>query len=104
MEQSLRQPLIVHSRVINGVKFVAFDNCGLSHYYRNDQFARIKAEFEGVSMRGGAEDAGIVTSKTPIYNTRMGEYDIILAFSDMGGMLFNESEVKHAIRSARKRD
>jgi len=46
MEQSLRQPLIVHSRVINGVKFVAFDNCGLSHYYRNDQFARIKAEFE----------------------------------------------------------
>lgn len=63
--------------------------------------------FEGVSMRGVAEDAGIVTSKTrktPIYNTRMGEYDIILAVSDMGGMLFNESEVKHAIRSARKRD
>ena len=45
-EQALGNPLLVASRVINGVKFVAFDNCGLARHYRAEQFERIKAEFE----------------------------------------------------------
>ncbi|MBQ6330437.1 MAG: metallophosphoesterase [Kiritimatiellae bacterium] len=45
-EQAIGNPLLVASRVINGVKFVAFDNCGLARYRRAEQFERIKAEFE----------------------------------------------------------
>lgn len=45
-EQAIGNPLLVASRIINGVKFVAFDNCGLARHRRAEQFARIKAEFE----------------------------------------------------------
>ena len=45
-EQAIGNPLFVASRIINGVKFVAFDNCGLARYHRAEQFERIKAEFE----------------------------------------------------------
>ena len=38
--------MLVHSRVINGVKFVAYDNCGLARFHRDEQFVRIKTEFE----------------------------------------------------------
>ena len=46
LEQSLGQPLLVHARTINGVKFVAYDNCGLARYHRDEQFERVKSEFE----------------------------------------------------------
>ena len=45
LEQELGQPLLVHSRIINGVKFVAFDNCGLARFHRDEQLVRIKTEF-----------------------------------------------------------
>ena len=37
--------LMCHSRIINGVNFVAFDNCGMSADSFEAQFAAIRAEF-----------------------------------------------------------
>ena len=45
-EKAYRQPLIVASKVINGVNFVAFDNGGLERYFLERRLAAIKAEFE----------------------------------------------------------
>ncbi|MBQ5794395.1 MAG: metallophosphoesterase, partial [Kiritimatiellae bacterium] len=44
-EKAYRQPLIVASKVINGVNFVAFDNGGLERYFLERRLAAIRAEF-----------------------------------------------------------
>ena len=43
-EKAYAQPLIVASKVINGVNFVAFDNGGLERYFLERRLAAIKAE------------------------------------------------------------
>ena len=45
-EKVIGNPLIVASRVINGVNFVAFDNCEMSRFIRDTMVDRIKAELE----------------------------------------------------------
>ena len=45
-EKAIGNPLIVASRVINGVNFVAFDNCEMSRFIRDKMVDRIKAELE----------------------------------------------------------
>ena len=45
MEKYFPNPLMVASRVINGINFVAFDNGGQSNWESNDVFAKVKAEF-----------------------------------------------------------
>ena len=50
-EAAIGNPLILASRVINGVNFVAFDNTGLASRCREEQFAMMKAEFaKGLPM------------------------------------------------------
>ena len=44
-EKAIGNPLIVASRVINGVNFVAFDNCEMSRFIRDKMVQMIKAEF-----------------------------------------------------------
>ena len=44
-EKALGNPLLVASRVVNGVNFVAFDNGGLERDHVKEQAAAIKAEF-----------------------------------------------------------
>ena len=45
-EKVIGNPLIVASRVINGVNFVAFDNCEMSRFIRDKMVDQIKAELE----------------------------------------------------------
>ena len=45
-EKAIGNPLVVASRVINGVNFVAFDNCEMSRFVRDKQFGMVKAELE----------------------------------------------------------
>ena len=45
-EKAIGNPLIVASRVINGVNFVAFDNCEMSRFIRDKMVDKIKAELE----------------------------------------------------------
>jgi len=45
MERVFPNPLMVASRVNNGVNFVAFDNSGQSDWELEDVFAKVKAEF-----------------------------------------------------------
>ena len=45
-EKVIGNPLIVASRVINGVNFVAFDNCEMSRFIRDKMVDKIKAELE----------------------------------------------------------
>ena len=45
-EKAIGNPLVVASRVINGVNFVAFDNCEMSRFIRDQMVDRIKAELE----------------------------------------------------------
>ena len=44
-EKAIGNPLVVASRVINGVNFVAFDNCEMSRFIRDKMVQMIKAEF-----------------------------------------------------------
>ena len=44
-EAAIGNPLVVASRVINGVNFVAFDNCEMSRFVRGKMVAQIEAEF-----------------------------------------------------------
>ena len=44
-EDAIGNPLILASRVVNGVNFVAFDDTGLARHCRNEQFRMMKAEF-----------------------------------------------------------
>ena len=44
-EKVIGNPLIVASRVVNGVNFVAFDNCEMSRFIRDKMVQMIKAEF-----------------------------------------------------------
>ncbi len=44
-EEAIGNPLVVASRVINGVNFVAFDNCEMSRFIRDKMVEMIKAEF-----------------------------------------------------------
>ena len=44
-EKAIGNPLVVASRVINGVNFVAFDNCEMSRFIRGKMVQMIKAEF-----------------------------------------------------------
>lgn len=44
-EKAYGHPLLLSSKVINGVNFVAFDNTGLAQRRRKDQFEMMKAEF-----------------------------------------------------------
>jgi len=46
IEMVWANPILVSSRVINGINFVAFDNGGLECWSRDRQFELIKAEFE----------------------------------------------------------
>ena len=43
-EKAYRQPLVVASKTVNGVNFVAFDNGGLERYFLKERLAAIKAE------------------------------------------------------------
>ena len=43
-EKAYAQNVIVASKVVNGVNFVAFDNGGLQRWYRKEQLEAIKAE------------------------------------------------------------
>ena len=43
-EKVYRQPLVVASKTVNGVNFVAFDNGGLERYFLKERLAAIKAE------------------------------------------------------------
>ena len=45
-EKAYAQKLIVASKVVNGVNFVAFDNGGLQRWYRKEQLEAIKAELK----------------------------------------------------------
>lgn len=45
-EKVIGNPLVVASRVINGVNFVAFDNCEMSRFIRDRMVDMIKAELE----------------------------------------------------------
>ena len=45
-EKAIGNPLVVASRVINGVNFVAFDNCEMSRFIRDRMVDMIKAELE----------------------------------------------------------
>ena len=45
-EKAIGNPLIVASRVINGVNFVAFDNCEMSRFVRDKMVDGIKVELE----------------------------------------------------------
>ena len=45
-EKAIGNPLVVASRIINGVNFVAFDNCEMARFIRDAQFSMIKAEFD----------------------------------------------------------
>ena len=45
-EKAIGNPLVVASRVINGVNFVAFDNCEMSRFVRDKMVDGIKAELE----------------------------------------------------------
>ena len=45
-EKAIGNPLVVASRVINGVNFVAFDNCEMSRFIRDKMVDMIKAELE----------------------------------------------------------
>ena len=44
-EKAIGNPLVVASRVINGVNFVAFDNCEMSRFIRDRMVQMIKVEF-----------------------------------------------------------
>ncbi|MBR2838056.1 MAG: metallophosphoesterase [Kiritimatiellae bacterium] len=44
-EKAIGNPLVVASRVINGVNFVAFDNCEMARFIRDRMVQMIKAEF-----------------------------------------------------------
>ena len=44
-EAAIGNPLVVASRVINGVNFVAFDNCEMARFIRDAQFKMIQDEF-----------------------------------------------------------
>lgn len=44
-EDAIGNPLVLASRIVNGVNFVAFDNTGLARYCRNEQFEMMEAEF-----------------------------------------------------------
>ena len=44
-EKAIGNPLVVASRVIGGVNFVAFDNCEMSRFIRDRMVQMIKAEF-----------------------------------------------------------
>ena len=44
-EQAFGQPLTVASRVINGVNFVAFDNCEMARFSRDRQLRMLEEEF-----------------------------------------------------------
>ena len=44
-EKAIGNPLVLASRVINGVNFVAFDNCEMSRFIRDRMVQMIKAEF-----------------------------------------------------------
>ena len=43
-EKAYGQPLLVASKVINGVNFVAFDNGGLDKWFRKERYQALKAE------------------------------------------------------------
>lgn len=45
-EKAIGNPLVVASRIINGVNFVAFDNCEMSRFIRDKMVDRIQAELE----------------------------------------------------------
>jgi predicted MPP superfamily phosphohydrolase len=45
-EKAYAQDVIVASKVVNGVNFVAFDNGGLQRWYRKEQLESIKAELK----------------------------------------------------------
>lgn len=44
-EKAYGHSVLVSSRIVNGVNFVAFDNCGLSRHHREEQYDLVKAEF-----------------------------------------------------------
>ena len=44
-EKAYGHSVLVSSRIVNGVNFVAFDNCGLARYHRDEQYTLLKEEF-----------------------------------------------------------
>ena len=44
-EKAYRHSVLLSSHVVNGVNFVAFDNCSLARHHRDEQFNLLKDEF-----------------------------------------------------------
>lgn len=44
-EKAYGHSVLLASRIVNGVNFVAFDNCGLARHHRDEQYESMKAEF-----------------------------------------------------------
>ena len=61
--------VVCHSHIINGVNFVAFDNCGMSADVFDEQFAAIRAEFEkGLPV--------VIAYHIPFYTEALGEEQV----------------------------